>query len=299
MKRRLTSLCAMVVLSLAGCGRSTIVDSDQRLQLHDATGQPGAWFDLAYCSAQGGPGLSRACTIDSDGKVYPEDGTLFVEAAAPPYAAYYKLRPGFEPTAADLAVPGLDAPVTAFAAPYDVARSPCCAENDTANLVPARLELTPGGGLLVTITQAVPAGDQIAFTLSYGALFRSQLDPCTLPDASFCGYARNSGFAMRFYVGKAPAGSMTSPPGQDGGAPAGACLLAYNDALVSGDSCCYRNGGSNACNKAIACNARSGSGCCLIYGTEATAGGERCCLYDGGRFGDAADECRTLLASGK
>jgi hypothetical protein len=189
--------------------------------------------------------------------------------------------------------------VTAFAAPYDVALTPCCAESDLANLVPSRSELTPGGGLLVTITQAVPSGDQLAFALSDGALFKSRLDPCTLPDASFCTTATSSGFLMRFYVGQAPAGSMTSPPGQDAGAPAGACLLAYNDALVSGDSCCYRKGGANTCNTAIACNARSGAGCCLLYGTEATAGGERCCLYDGGRYGDDADECRTLLATGK
>ena len=68
----------MVLLSAAGCGRSVSDDSSQRLQLHDANGQPGAWVDLSYCPMQDAPQLKRACTIDSNGKVYPEDGTLFV-----------------------------------------------------------------------------------------------------------------------------------------------------------------------------------------------------------------------------
>jgi len=92
---------------------------------------------------------------------------------------------------------------------------------------------------------------------------------------------------------------LGQPPGHDAGGSAGACLLSYNDALVSGDPCCYRQGGANTCDETIACNAQSGSGCCLIYGTEATAGGQRCCLYDGGQYGDDAAECRTLLATAR
>jgi hypothetical protein len=81
--------------------------------------------------------------------------------------------------------------------------------------------------------------------------------------------------------------------GSSGGA-AGSCMLEYNDALASGDPCCYRQGSANTCNTSIMCNDRSGTGCCLIYGTDSTTGGSRCCLYDAGRLVDA--ECRALLA---
>src|SRR5450432_469745 len=67
------------------------------------------------------------------------------------------------------------------------------------------------------------------------------------------------------------------PPAPDAGS-GGACLLQYNDALVSGDPCCYRQGGRNVCDQSISCNDRSGAGCCLIYGTENTSGNSRCCL---------------------
>ena len=224
MKNQLTLLLAMGALAAAGCGRSGL-DGLGQMQLHDALGNPGPSFDLSACPAQTGIDLAAACTIDSNGKVYPEDGTLFIEAAAPPYAAFYRLRPGFEPAAADLAVSGAAAPVTAFAAPDDVARTPCCPEDDVANLVPARIESISGEGLLVTVTEAVPAGDQLAFVLSDGALFKSQLAPCTLPDASFCANADHTGFSMRFYVGQAPAEAATPPGGHSGGTPGGAATL--------------------------------------------------------------------------
>jgi hypothetical protein len=75
-------------------------------------------------------------------------------------------------------------------------------------------------------------------------------------------------------------------------------LLQYNDALTSGDPCCYRQGGTNTCNTSIMCNDVSGAGCCLIYGTDATTGGSRCCLRDAGQSGEDA-ECRTLLAESR
>jgi hypothetical protein len=77
----------------------------------------------------------------------------------------------------------------------------------------------------------------------------------------------------------------------------GACLLEYNDALVSGDPCCYRQGEANRCNPGIACNEASGDGCCLIYGTQATSFGGRCCLYADGSPVDGAQECQQLLSA--
>jgi hypothetical protein len=99
--------------------------------------------------------------------------------------------------------------------------------------------------------------------------------------------------------GASPGGQGDSPPTGDAEPPAaaGSCLLEYNDALASGDPCCYRQGGTNTCNTSIMCNDRSGAGCCLIYGTDSTTGGSRCCLYDAGELGD--DDCRALLAQSR
>jgi len=101
--------------------------------------------------------------------------------------------------------------------------------------------------------------------------------------------------------GGAPSGGPGDSPPTRGAKPpvaAGSCLLEYNDALASGDPCCYRQGGTNTCNTSIMCNDLSGAGCCLIYGTDTTTGGSRCCLYDAGKFGEDA-ECRTLLAQSR
>lgn len=81
------------------------------------------------------------------------------------------------------------------------------------------------------------------------------------------------------------------------GTPDGACLLEYNDALVSGsaDACCATVNGENTCNLAILCNDKSGPDCCLIYATAVAAGGNACCLYAGGEKATNS-HCGALLS---
>jgi hypothetical protein len=88
------------------------------------------------------------------------------------------------------------------------------------------------------------------------------------------------------------------------GAATGACVLNYNSALVdpSADACCAWAGGPNVCDRAVACNDKSGPGCCLIYATSATIGGPGCCLYANGTTpstphgDDRTAECAALLS---
>jgi|GEM_PF-5327219 len=282
----------------ASCLSST-GPSGPKLRLDDATGASSASFDVSACPIYpGGTEVERMCMIDSNGKTYREDGTLFAFPAAPPYGAYYQFKPGFAPLPADVSTTGADASVATFAAPVVITQTPCCAEDNPANRIASRATVTPQGGLLVVISEAVPAGDQVAIMLDYGALFRSQISPCTLPNLQFCQRATASLFLARFYVGYLPAGTPTPTP-DAGPPPAGACLLAYNDALVTGDPCCYRQGGANTCDTSIACNDRSGAGCCLIYASESAGGEQRCCLYDSGEFGDDPDGCRKLLSAAR
>ena len=83
---------------------------------------------------------------------------------------------------------------------------------------------------------------------------------------------------------------------------AGACLLFYNEALVEGDPCCYREGSLNTCDTSIPCNTRSGGGCCLIYASERTGLGQTCCLHENSfPYGNADDpkECQQLLSQSR
>jgi hypothetical protein len=260
-------------------------------------------FDVASCPHYPqSTEMDRVCMIDSNGKTYPEDGTLWTFPAAPPYAVFFQFKPGYTPAEQDLDTTSDDPSIGVFAAPYQISggrqssSTHCCAEDSLANRIPSHVGLTPSGGLLVAVTDAQPSGDQLAVTLSNGGLFKSRINPCTLPDQSFCQRANSSGFAVRFYVG---AGGTPPPPPDSGQPPAGACLLEYNDALVpaGADTCCYRQGGTNGCHTITQCNDLSGAGCCLVYGTENTAGGGRCCLYESGELGDDPTECQALLVA--
>ncbi len=89
----------------------------------------------------------------------------------------------------------------------------------------------------------------------------------------------------------------TGPASDASTQDAGACLLFYNSALVSGDPCCYRKGGVNRCDTSIACNERSGTDCCLIYAFDSPSYGNTCCLYSNGSSGgENTSECQSLLA---
>jgi hypothetical protein len=249
--------------------------------------------------------ISRACMFDSNGKAYAENGTLYVFPAAPPYGAKFVFKNGFAPLAADVTTQGKDASIGVYAAPYAVmSGTQCCSEDSEANRIEATADINATGELTILVSNAVPSGTQIAIILDFGRLYRSRLSPpdsgaCDFPSQEACAYSSRSGFAMRFYVGSVPSGTVTQPLGSPDARTitAETCLLAYNDALVSGDSCCYRQGGSNLCDTSITCNDRSGGGCCLIYGTESTRNGERCCLYADGGAVDGAEECDQLLAA--
>jgi hypothetical protein len=297
------ALCAL--LAAVSCGREGI-------DATSPTGDPSTGLSslqllaIAKCPTYpGGAEISRACMFDSNGRTYAEDGTLYVFPAAPPYGAIFVFQPGYVPLAADVTSEGSGASVRVYAAPYDVGSgSQCCSEDSEANRISADTVLDGNGALIISVPQIVPSGYQIAIILDFGSLYRSRLapangGPCDLPDQQACTYASASGFAMRFYVGSAPAGVLVPPGGSPDPAavPDGACLLSYNTALVSGDDCCYRKGAANTCDTRIKCNDRSGAGCCLIYGTENTSNGQRCCLYADGGNVDGAEECDQLLAA--
>ena len=272
------------------------------VQLPAAGDQPAQSFDLSSCPQYPhSTEMDRVCLIDSRAKVYPVGGPLVpVLAAAPPYAVLYQFKPGYAPALQDLDNVSNNPAIGVYAAPYDVYQAGtqhCCAEDDPANRIPSQVGLTPSGGLLVAVTKPQPASDQIAVMLSYDRLFRSRVSPCTLPSAEFCQSVSNGGFAERFYVGAGPTDAPTPPDA--GPPPPGACLLEYNDALVSAgaDTCCFHLGGANSCHTITQCNDASGPGCCLVYGTDNTAGGSRCCLYESGDFGDDPSECQMLLAA--
>jgi len=280
-------------------------DRSVAVQIPTPDGDQQLSFDVASCPHYPqSTEMDRVCMIDSNGKTYPEDGTLWTFPAAPPYAVYYQFKPGYAPSAQDLDTTSDNPSIGVFAAPYVIdgnGRQPtsahCCAEDSLDNRIPSQVMLTPSGGLLVAVTDAQPSGDQIAVTLSYAGLYMGLVNPCTLPSPSFCQGVSNTGFAVRFYVGAG--GTPPRPPSDGGQPPAGACLLEYNDALVAAgaDTCCYRQGGTNNCHGITQCNDLSGAGCCLVYGTENTAGGGRCCLYESGDLGDDPTECQGLLAA--
>jgi hypothetical protein len=259
-------------------------------------------MSIASCPTYPGvAGLLRACMFDGNGKTYAVDDDLDVLPAAPPYGGMFVFQAGYVPLEADVTRGGAEAPVKVYAAPYDVhSQTQCCAEDSPTNQIPAQTVLDSGhAALIISVPDAVPAGDQVAITLGFDSLYRSRLAPpsggaCDLPSADVCTYIDRTSFYMRFYVGSGPAWLAPADPAA---VPDGACLLSYNTALVSGDDCCYRKGAANTCDTGIKCNDRSGAGCCLIYGTENTSHGQRCCLYANGGNVDGAEECDQLLAA--
>ena len=174
---------AALLLLNAGCSLSS-TERPEHLQLEDGAGQLGPPVSLALCPPRIEQDLfQRVCIIDSQGAIVAAGGNLPAVALAPPYGVYFQFHPGVQTAALN---PGA---AQAFAAPYDVNSSTCCAEDNPANQIPARVEFTPSPGLLVTITDAVPAGYQIAVAIDYDVLY---------------GHLTNAGFLVRFYVGHPP-----------------------------------------------------------------------------------------------
>jgi hypothetical protein len=308
---RKTRFVLLAATAAAGCSDHSIEIAKQLSQNAADAGAP-LVFTIGRCdSRDSGPPVDRACTIDSGGRTYTEDGRLNVLPATPPYAAYIVFDPGYVPFREDITTDGAQPSIEAWACPSTVLGWPSCSAFDETNRIPSVASGTEEGGLLITIRNAVPEGSLVTIQLDFGALFRGRLSSsaanghCDLPSASFCAGAGTTGYAFRFYVGTAPSGpeadgaSPAPPPPDTGQAPGGACLLSYNTALASGDPCCYHQGGRNSCDQGVRCNDRSGAACCTIYASENTKNGQRCCRYEGGGSVDGADECNDLLGAGR
>jgi hypothetical protein len=173
-------------------------------------------FDLAGCPHYPqSPEMDRVCIVDGYGKTYQVGTTpLWVLPAAPPYAVYFQFKPDYTPAVQDLDTAGDSPAVGVYAGQYniyDTQNQRCCAENSPANRISASVTLTANGGLLVTVTDAQPSGDQLVVMLSYAGLFRSRINPCMFP-GDFCRYVESTTFAARFYVGSGP--TAPTPTGQ-------------------------------------------------------------------------------------
>jgi len=290
------------LIAWAGTGTGCDISSHSppvQVQLPGTDGQPGPRFDASSCARY--PDfdvLDRACSIDSNGKTYPVDGTLWIMPAAPPYAGYFHFRPGYVPLYQDIDSTSPAPSIRVLAAPA-LTTAPCCLDESVTLRPPVQITMTPEGGMLVTISDALPVGDEVRITLLLGGLYKHQVAPCMLPNPTYCTMADSISFGLGFDVGAGPGGGAPLPHADAGTPSPGACLLEYNDALASGDACCYRQHGANTCDRSIKCNSASGSGCCVIYGTANTAGGSRCCLYESGDLGDNPDECSALLAQSR
>jgi hypothetical protein len=214
-------LLALTLAAAFGCSDRNIEIARQLMQ-EDPAGGPPTIVTVADCPPYAGMGMERLCVVDSDGRSHSvagaaASGKMLVTTAAPPYGVYFLYKPSWRPLAADVSAEGADASVRVYAAPYNVEGWPCCAEHDSsgnydeANRIAARASVTQEGGVLVTISEALPSGTQVAVVLVYSALYRGRIapadgSPCNLPD-ELCNpdYWEHTGWVERFYVGEAPA----------------------------------------------------------------------------------------------
>jgi hypothetical protein len=211
------SLLGLTLVAALGCADKNIEIARQLVQPDPAGGEPTV-FTVAGCQAYDGMVMHRTCVVDSDGKTYGlGDGPLPVISATPPYGVYFLFDDDATPLAQDISTEGEQASVKVYAAVSSIMIE-CAPESSEANRIAARASLTPEGGLLVTVHEALVPGTQVAVILEYGALFRSRVAPpdggaCTLPGSpvNLCLTADPLGFAERFYVGAEPAAKATSP----------------------------------------------------------------------------------------
>ena len=206
------TLLGLTLAGALGCGDHNVEIARQLYQI-DPTGGPPSVLMVADCQTYGSLEMDRACVVDSDGQSYSlaasgDTGRMIVSSLTPPYGVYFLFTDRYTPLAADISTTGEDASVQVYAAPYNVQSSPCCSESDQANRIAARASLTPEGGLLVTVHDALPSGTQVAVILTYSALYRSRITPagggsCDLPD-DLCATVAARGWAARFYVGASP-----------------------------------------------------------------------------------------------
>jgi hypothetical protein len=266
---------------------------------------PVGWVTAASCPSYAStPELVRACDFDSSGKTYALGGELHALPQTPPYGAMFVFEPDSVPAAPDVTTAGVAAAVRAYAGPYDSFHP--VIEMNEANRIPAGAMLEAGGAVVVWVSDAVPAGYQVAFVLDYDGLYRSRRSPseagaCTWPSAALCARLGAPMMGTRFYVGELPADLLPRPP-IDAADPTTPCLLDSSAAATSARLCCYRKNGANTCASVVTCDTVDtvdAAACCRVSATENTTYGRRCCLYADGRGVDGATECAQLLASGK
>lgn len=210
------SLLGLTLMTALGCADKNIEIARQLVQPDPAGGEPTV-FTVAECQDHDGLEMHRTCVVDSDGKTYGlGDGPLPIISATPPYGVYFLFDDDATPLAQDISTEGEQASVKVYAAVSSIMVE-CPPESSPANRIAARASLTPEGGLLVTVHEAMVPGTQIAVILEYGALFRSRVappdgGPCTLPRSpeNLCLNADRRGFAERFYVGAEPAAKEPS-----------------------------------------------------------------------------------------
>lgn len=211
------SLLGLSLFAALGCADKNIEIARQLVQPDPAGGEP-TILTVAGCQSHDALEMDRTCVVDSDGKTYGlGDGPLPVISATPPYGVYFLFDEDATPLAQDISTEGDQASVQVFAAVSNI-YTECPPEGYPANRIAARASLTPEGGVLVTVHEALVSGTQVAVFLEYGALFRGRVSPpdggpCTLPRTpeNLCLRAEYRGFAERFYVGTGPAATDDVP----------------------------------------------------------------------------------------
>jgi hypothetical protein len=206
-----TTLIALTAAAAAtGCADHAVDLGQSIKDLHRADGTD--LVTVSGCQEEDGALTRRACIIDSSGTSYPMGDGLIVTPASAPYGIYLEFRDELQLDPAKVITESDDAPIKAYAAPYNVQGNPCCPEGDPANRISARATLPLEGGLLVSIDETFPIGTQISVDISIGGLFlplspeNAELSACPGGSLDCLGYT------SRLYVGEEPPVNGTQLP---------------------------------------------------------------------------------------
>jgi hypothetical protein len=205
-----TTLIALTAAAATACADHSIDLGQSTKDLHSPDGTD--LVTVSGCQEEDGALTTRACIIDSSGTSYPMGDNLVVTPASAPYGIYLEFRDELQLDPAKIGTVGDDAPIKAYAAPYNVQDTPCCAEDDAANRISARATVPLEGGLLVSIDETFPIGTQLSVDISIGALFL----PLSSENVGFSGCPGGSldcfGYMARLYVGEEPPVDGTGLP---------------------------------------------------------------------------------------
>ena len=153
--------------------------------------------------------LERACIVDSYGRTYPMNGNLWLLPQAPPYAGFIEFSPGWAPLAQDLDTTSDIPAILVEAAPAALLTPPSSADNGFRP--PVQVEPVNDRGLLITVTDPLPVGDELSMILYTGPLYKDRTNPCTLPTPSFCTNP-NGGFGTKVEIAQGAGGGAPPPP---------------------------------------------------------------------------------------